>query len=168
MCSSATTCTECQTLYYLSSGTCIPCSNTLVGCGFCTNPTSCLSCNSGYYLNSSNLCSLCTSLTGCLLCSSMSSCSYCNSGYYLSAGSCLTCSVIAQCAQCTSNTLCIACISGYLLDSSGACVAVSSTSGPSGSSSVPTSAVTALKLKSYYISSSQLKHILMVSGMTYN
>lgn len=165
-CTSSSVCTECQTLFYLSGNSCVPCSNALAGCAFCTNATACLSCNTGYYLNSSNLCSLCTSLAGCVLCTSMSTCTYCNSGYYLNLGTCVSCSAISNCAQCTNSSACTACISGYAL-SNGNCSVIQTSSGSGGSSAVAKNEVKNVKLVSYYVSSTSLRHILLVSGMVY-
>lgn len=163
-CSSSSVCTECQTLYYLSNSSCVPCSITLVGCAVCTNSSMCLFCNSGYYLNSSALCSLCTSLTGCLLCTDMSTCIYCNSGYYLLAGVCKTCTNIIYCSVCSNANTCTSCISGYFLSSSGVCTVIQSSTG---GSSTPISTVTNMKWTSFYVDSSTLKHVLQAVGMTY-
>ena len=66
-CSDATTCTRCQTGFYLSSGDCLKCSDLFQACRLC-NATACGQCGSGFYLNSSNRCQAC-SLSGCEICS---------------------------------------------------------------------------------------------------
>jgi hypothetical protein len=86
-------------------------------------PTACTACQSGSSL-SGNTCVL------NLTCNSNSSCTDCGQGlnYVLVAGQCLSCPTIANCVQCSSTNsyLCKICQSGYYLNSSGLCIACSS------------------------------------------
>lgn len=153
-CVNATVCTQCDSTYYLnSSNLCSPCSSTLDSCEICSSSTSCTVCSSGYY-SAGGICTSCSSIAGCFMCISASSCQNCVNGYYLLGTTCTICSsAIANCYECSSSSTCLSCISGYVL-SSGVCTAV-----VAGSSPAP-QPIPMLEVKTYYVSSTVLKHIL--------
>jgi len=50
-CSNVSTCSSCQTGYYLSSGKCTSCSASIAGCTSCTSGSTCTQCSSSYTLS---------------------------------------------------------------------------------------------------------------------
>ena len=120
-----TACLACDSKYYLSDGTCKPCSH--AACRVCTNATYCTECDQTWIYDSTNhTCStVCTTyLPNCTYCSSASKCTQCNGGYYLnSSNQCSPCSDISNCVYCTNSTTCSQCELGYYVNQSGKCLA---------------------------------------------
>jgi len=136
--SASSTCTSCNSNYYLSGGTCNACPTSIP---YCTTVTctatagTCSQCSSGYYINSGGTCSICNSLpspcvTWACTSSSASTCTSCSyPWYWLNSGA--TCSptcpsyATTHCQSCPSVT-CIKCMGGWKFQSgnSGTCVAL--------------------------------------------
>jgi hypothetical protein len=89
------------------------------------------------------------------MCLSATNCQSCVNGYYLAGTACTSCSSsLSNCYECSNSSVCLACTSGYVLDSSGVCNAVTA-----GTSTAPVP-IPMLQVKTYYVSSTQLKHVL--------
>ena len=141
---------------------CQSCNSVIFGCQNCLNSTNCISCSANFFLNSTtNLCQSCTDLPGCMLCRNETSCVLCQEKYYMTtAGTCLICSdAIKGCFSCVSDTVCVQCQSGYVLDTASYKCTVNTIEAKE--------KVEGLKLVSYYVSSSMLKHILYAKGSTF-
>lgn len=112
VCTSQTTCINCNANYFLSSGNCVS------------------NCSGGLLPNYEKMCSSCQCLTcsttsyNCTACSLpkslyLSQClSICPSGYYSNNNTCVSC--MSNCAACTSSTLCSICSLPYVLSFSSA------------------------------------------------
>lgn len=88
------------------------------------------------------------------MCTSATACQNCVNGYYLSGSTCATCSsALPNCYECASAAACLTCLSGYVLDTSGVCNQVTGGSAPA---PLP---IPMLGVKTYYVSSAQLKHV---------
>ncbi len=127
---SGSTCTKCNSGYYLSGNTCVSCPSNAT----CTG-TSTFTCSSGYYKNGSS-CSKCSS--GCSACTSSTNCTACSSGTLVN-GSCVddcdywsiaynSCSQGyrkpksgGSCEKCPANTQCGTCPSGCTGSTAGTC-----------------------------------------------
>lgn len=113
-------CSSCYDGYYLSQGTCLPCST---GCINCTSNKTCENCDSSkFYFLSNNSCSLCQK--NCNHCDNKGNCLLCNYGFFLPnitnkslnlINSCKAC--LPNCQTCISNSTCLTCNDYYLLDS---------------------------------------------------
>lgn len=87
--SSATTCIQCSTNFYLSGGSCLAVNTTaqIANCAnYGSSATTCTACNPGFYL-SSNACVQGT-ISNCAVYNSASVCAACESNYYLSSNAC--------------------------------------------------------------------------------
>ena len=64
-CLDISTCSQCQSGWYLSGGTgaCVACDSAMGGCLQCTSASQCLTCSGGYYLNI-----LSSTATDCVAC----------------------------------------------------------------------------------------------------
>ncbi len=108
-----TTCTKCNSGYYLSGNSCVSCPSNAT----CTG-TALFTCNSGYY-KSGNGCVSCPANSTCTSSTSFT----CNSGYYKNGSVCSSCSsAIEGCSACTSATNCTACSGTFYHLSNGACI----------------------------------------------
>lgn len=117
------TCTSCNTGYYLMNGTCMPCA---AYCYLCTSATLCqVPVNPyGFALmmnvdETSNYLVACD--PGCIICSNSnpSMCTTCMNGYYLTTNNyCKACTISSYCAVCstTNASSCITCFTGYFLN----------------------------------------------------
>ena len=134
---SGSTCTKCNSGYYLSDNTCKSCPSNASCSG-----TSSFSCNSGYYKNGT-VCSSCSSaIAGCSTCTasgSLISCTQCQSHYVQSGASCVhdcdywsisytSCQQGYRkpvsgggCEKCPANTQCGTCPSGCTGSTAGSC-----------------------------------------------
>ncbi|KAL4488465.1 hypothetical protein ABPG72_013033 [Tetrahymena utriculariae] len=136
LCSSLTSCTQCNDKFYLSNSQCLSCDQ---ACTKCFGPTQqqCFGCIQNKYLYNSACLSQpnCTALVGyfpnfqtsicqacqgkCKTCTSQNTCSSCINGYYLQDNNCLPCP--SQCSSCQSSTLCSSCYQNYYLDKNNNC-----------------------------------------------
>ncbi|CAD8093460.1 unnamed protein product [Paramecium primaurelia] len=128
----ATTCTSCNTGYYLNGQACNQCA---LHCVTCEDGTGyCLSCDSGYMVDEFHKCATCSNCTcsngqyydssqsmckgcdqSCTMCSGIkSNCQACSNGFYLDSSTCKNC--VAPCNICTASDICSNCNSGYYLD----------------------------------------------------
>lgn len=139
-CTSATVCTQCKDLFYLSStaSVCISCGAAMPNCLSCKSGSSCSICKNGYYpsvVNASS-CLLCNaSITYCLSCrmiyyrvtdSNVLGCSVCQPEYYINDTVCSSCSqAIDFCLACQNSYQCTLCNQGYFLSSVLTCVSCS-------------------------------------------
>lgn len=135
---STTTCTQCQTGYYVSSNACLARKyNTVSNCSV-YNPLadSCMTCSSNYQLISNSTGNLCVALgSNCtaLETTAGSYCTTCTAGFMPAsgstsciAGSITNCTVYASANSSTYTTACANCAAGYALVSN-ACVALPKT-----------------------------------------
>lgn len=120
-CNGTSSCTTCNTLYYLSSGKCLPC-QTGSECYNCDpkSPAKCLKCVSGYYLKkSTEVCTACSVISsGCTECLSSKICTNSANGYYLVTdafgdytGGIKSCKKV--CATCSDGSSCDTCATDY-------------------------------------------------------
>ena len=120
---SVTTCSKCSDLYFLSSGSCSPCSPS---CATCTNSTLCTSCIQGYTLapdytcNCGAACLNCnTGLVNCVSCDlnifgAFSQCTGCATGFYLTnTSTCQSCPPSSNCLSCGAGGACLTCPSTF-------------------------------------------------------
>ena len=158
-CSSAAQCSECNSLYFLrGSDNCVSCSSVLEGCLNCANDSFCLSCSSTHFLSSENKCELCTQIEGCLSCTDSSTCLLCATGFFLTAAKeCHSCDVMEGCYSCISETVCSSCIGGFAIDNQTQRCEVVEMQAEAIQSGV-------LKLKTFYLNESTLKHELYSLG----
>jgi hypothetical protein len=142
---------------------CEECNSVLFGCQHCINSTSCLLCSTNYFLNSSSLvCQVCTDVVGCQVCQNETTCLLCQDQYHLdsSTATCLLCSdSLEGCHSCVSQTVCIRCHNGYILDTDVYECVINEIE--------QKEEVDELKLITYYVSSSILKHVLFARGMDF-
>lgn len=124
-CSSAGTCTQCNSGFYLSGSQCVACpanatcDGTIFSCksGYKKSGSSCVldTCDAGYYKNG-NFCISCPE--GCTACSQLVpgvvTCSTCKSGYYKSGTRCASCPDNA--ASCSGSSF--TCKTGFYKDGS--------------------------------------------------
>jgi hypothetical protein len=122
--SSPAACASCNTGYFLSSGTCLPCP---AYCRTCSSTSWCTALANplGYTLvatsSASNAPAACD--PGCSSCSpaAPTTCTKCLSGFYLTASSyCRPCTPSSQCSSCSRSnpSLCLSCYPGAFLSSS--------------------------------------------------
>ena len=71
-----TTCTECNSGYYLFNNKCLECS---AGCNKCVDDATCLECAEGHFVNTNRGCTRC--ITDCKTCKDENRCLECNDGF---------------------------------------------------------------------------------------
>lgn len=130
--SSQGTCDACFKGYFMSSGSCVRCSDNCIDCDSSSNCTECIEgdkVTNGYCtLECPDNCNQCTSSILCLECSFGYSQDYlggcsCKSGFYLSSETCVKCN--SECLICYKSDNCTACSNGFGL-SGAACLACNS------------------------------------------
>ncbi len=128
--SAATTCTQCNAGYYLSSNTCIV-STIINNCIIYSANFTCSACAAGFFLNNATSCVTATA-ANCLTYSSISVCASCATGFGLQTNNGVTSCVAVNLPNCVNATTvapftCLVCSTGYFPNSNGACALVSQT-----------------------------------------
>ena len=128
--SGATTCTQCNTGYYLSNNACVTATN-INNCMTYSSKDSCSACKSGFFLSNPTTCSPATA-TNCLTYSSITACASCAVGRGLQTTNGVTSCVLVTLTQCATATTiapfsCLVCNSGYFPDANGVCMSVGQT-----------------------------------------
>ena len=128
--SSATTCTQCNPGYYLSSNTCVQ-STTINNCVVYSANFTCAVCANGFFLNNATSCITATA-ANCASYTSASVCASCATGFGLQTNNGVTSCVAVNLANCVNATsvapfTCLVCNNGYFPNSNGACTLVAQT-----------------------------------------
>lgn len=124
-CSSRTTCSRCNSAYYLQNNLCKSCSSLFPNCLTCSS-SYCSQCKSGYNLQSGK-CIKCS--PNCAICSNSLTCITCNSNYYKAGSQCSPCSKYDKYCSTCNNLQCLSCGYGYYLNETNGCSTCSKTFG---------------------------------------
>ncbi|ELP92365.1 hypothetical protein EIN_441950 [Entamoeba invadens IP1] len=126
-------CFKCLDGFYLVSGQCALCNNTIQKCGRCSSDSNCNSCKEGYFLEE-NMCHKCSEIDGCEICDESSRLCFKCKDYYTglidgNGYKCVDCETTHEnCSSCSVDGNCTECKSSHMLKE-GVCVECS-TSNP--------------------------------------